>query len=228
MRWISFVMFIVVKYLSKLFYKYKVYWYTPKNKIAWQDIRLIIFLNHTSLFEFVYLAVLPNHFLYRLSKKMVAPAADKTMDRPLVGTFFKLFNPGLIAISRKRDDTWHNFMEAIHQDAIILIAPEGRMKRVNGLDTNGYKMTVKSGIVDILKELHTGKMVFAYSGGLHHVQIPDTHKFKVFKQVAIDIELLDINTYKHSFDSQLHSDQWYAAVLNDMQSRLEQKIPSIS
>ena len=148
----------------------------PQGKV-----RLIIFLHHTSLYEFLYLGFLPNHFLRKLSKRMVAPAADKTLNRPLVGVFFKLFSPGMIPITRKRDDSWGNFLESIYDDSIILIAPEGRMKRKTGLDLDGKKMTVKPGVVDILAGLDKGQMVIAYSGGLHHVQVPDEGLPKLFK-----------------------------------------------
>lgn len=50
---------------------------------------------------------------------MVAPGADKTLNRPFVGIFFKLFSPGMISITRKRDDSWDNFLESIYEDSII-------------------------------------------------------------------------------------------------------------
>ena len=85
---------------------------------------------------------------------MAAPGADKTLDRPLVGTLYKLMSPGITSITRKRDDTWEQFVHSISPDSIIVIAPEGRMKRKNGLDLDGNKMTVRSGVADLLIDLY--------------------------------------------------------------------------
>ncbi len=220
---ISYFILLCIKYFSRLFYHFEIGW--PQNKIKWGKLRLIVFLHHTSLYEFLYLGFLPNHFLRKLSKRMVAPAADKTLNRPLVGFFFKLFSPGMIPITRKRDDSWGNFLESIYDDSIILIAPEGRMKRKTGLDLDGKKMTVKPGVVDILAGLNNGQMVFAYSGGLHHVQVPDEGLPKLFKTLKMNLEAFDINEYKSLFAFAKGSDDWKKAVLTDMQHRLEMKVP---
>jgi len=220
---ISYFFLLCIKYFSRLFYRFEIGW--PEQEIKWGKVRLIIFLHHTSLYEFLYLGFLPNHFLRKLSKRMVAPAADKTLNRPLVGVFFKLFSPGMIPITRKRDDSWGNFLESIYDDSIILIAPEGRMKRKTGLDLDGNKMNVKPGVVDILAGLNNGQMVFAYSGGLHHVQVPDEGLPKLFKTLKMNLEAFDINEYKSLFAFAKGSDDWKKAVLTDMQHRLEMKVP---
>ena len=220
---ISYFLLLSIKYFSRLFYRFEIGW--PEKRIKWGKIRLLIFLNHTSLFEFLYLGILPNHFLRKLSKRMVAPAANKTLDRPIVGTFFKMFSPGMISITRKRDDSWENFLESIYEDSIILIAPEGRMKRKNGLDLDGNKMTVKPGVADIISGLQSGEMAIAYSGGLHHVQIPDEGLPKLFKTIKMNIELFDIPTYKAMFNADIGSNIWRQLVLNDLQIRLETKVP---
>lgn len=220
---ISYFLLLSIKYFSRLFYRFEIGW--PEQRIKWSKIRLLIFLNHTSLFEFLYLGILPNHFLRKLSKRMVAPAANKTLDRPIVGTFFKMFSPGMIPITRKRDDSWENFLESIYEDSIILIAPEGRMKRKNGLDLEGNKMNVKPGVVDIINGLHSGEMAIAYSGGLHHVQIPDEGLPKLFKTIKMNIELFDIPSYKAMFNADIGSDVWRQLVLKDLQMRLETKVP---
>jgi hypothetical protein len=80
---------------------------------------------------------------------MVAPGADKTLDRPFVGAIFRLFSPGMTSITRLRDDTWQQFLDSIARDSIIVIAAEGRMKRRTGLDLEGKKMTVRAGVIDI-------------------------------------------------------------------------------
>lgn len=223
---ISYCFLLLIKYLSRIFYRFEIGW--PEKRIRWKDIRLIIFLNHTSLFEFLYMGFIPNHFLRKLSKRMVAPAADKTLNRPVVGTFFKLFSPGMISITRKRDNSWENFLDSIYEDSIILIAPEGRMKRKNGLDLEGKKMSVKPGVVDILSGLHQGQMVIAYSGGLHHVQIPDEGLPKLFKTLKMDLETFNINDYKRMFGGEMGSMDWKKAVLEDLQWRLENKVPAFT
>lgn len=222
-RLISFSVLLFLKGLSAVFYKFKVGW--PSEQIRWNDIRLIIFLNHTSLFEPIFLGILPVSFLWRLSGHLAAPGADKTMNRPIVGTLYKLMSPGITSISRKRDDTWEHFMDTITTDSVIVIAPEGRMKRKNGLDLEGNKMTVRGGVADILSHLEKGQLAIAYSGGLHHVQIPDEGLPKVFKTLKINIDVMEIANYKTSFSSPTGSSEWKKQLLDDLQLRLENKIP---
>lgn len=220
---VSFIILVSIKYFSKLFYKFEIGW--PKTQIKWDEIKLIIFLNHTSLYEILYLGFLPNHFLRKLSKRLVAPAASKTMDRPIVGFFFKLFSPGMISISRKRDASWSNFLDSIYKDSVIVIAPEGRMMRKTGLDLEGNKMTVKSGVLDILSGLNSGKMAIAYSGGLHHVQVPNEGFPKLFKTLKMNLEYFDIQEYKKTFQETIGSEAWRKSVLEDLQWRLENNVP---
>lgn len=222
---VSYLTLLCIKYFSKVFYTFQITWPPKEKRIRWNDVKLIIFLNHTSLFEFLFLGFLPNHFLRTLSKRMVAPAADKTLNRPLVGFFFKLFSPGMMPITRKRDNTWDEFLESIYEDSIIIIAPEGRMMRKNGLDLDGNKMTVKPGVVDVLKGLNKGQMVLAYSGGLHHVQIPGEGLPKLFKTIKMNIETFEIPEYKNLFNVPTGSDIWKKMVLDDLQNRLETKVP---
>ena len=221
-RLVSFSILLGIKILTNIFYRFRIGW--PEKEIVWADVRLIVFLNHTSLFEFLYVGFLPVHFLWRLSRRMVIPGADKTLNRPLVGIFFKLFSPGMISITRKRDDSWNQFMHSIYEDSIILIAAEGRMKRKSGLDLEGKKMTVRPGVIDILKELHRGQMVIAYSGGLHHVQIPGEGTPRLFKTLKMNLEVFDIADYKAGFPEPGTS-KWKLAVLEDMQHRLETRVP---
>lgn len=225
--YIRYIFLLFIKYLSKLFYSYEVQWPHGDRQIRWKDIKFLVLLNHTSLYEFLYLAVLPNAFLRKLSRRMVVPAADKTMNRPVVGRFFKMFAPGMVTITRKRDDTWSNFLESIYEDSVILIAPEGRMMRGTGLDLFGNKMTVRGGVADILEGLDKGQMVIAYSGGLHHVQIPGETFPRIFKTLKISMETYDIPEYKALFKSPVGSEEWKKEVVDDMQWRLETKPPKV-
>ena len=223
---LSFLTLLFIKAMSNLFYKFDIGW--PKqNKIRWNDVKLIIFLNHTSLFEVLYLGFLPIPFLRMLSKRMVAPGADKTLNRPIVGFFFKLFSPGMTPITRKRDNSWQEFLESMNPDSIIIIAPEGRMKRKTGLDLEGKKMTVRAGVIDVIKSVDKGQMIFAYSGGLHHVQIPGEGFPKLFKTLKMDLETFEISEYKAMFNQEeTGSRAWRKSVLDDIQNRLETKPPT--
>lgn len=225
-RILSFVTLLTIKLLAKTFYRFKIGW--PKEgQVEWDRIRCIIFLNHTSLYELLYVGFLPVKFLWMLSARMAAPGADKTLNRPFVGTIFKLFSPGMVSITRKRDDSWKQFLESIRPDSIVLIAAEGRMKRRNGLDLQGKKMTVKPGVTDILAGLDKGQLVLAYSGGLHHVQAPGEGWPKVFKTIRMNLEVFEIPEYKATFNAEPGSQTWKKLVLDDLQNRLETKPPVI-
>ena len=223
----SFLALLLIKGISNLLIKFKIGWPDNNPNVPWNEIRLIVFLNHTSLLEPVYLGFLPISFLRRLSKRLIAPGADKTLNRPIVGFLYKLLSPQIIPITRKRDDSWNNFMNTLSPDSIIAIAPEGRMKRRNGLDLNGEKMTVRGGVVDVLECLRAGKMAIAYSGGLHHVHAPGEKAYHVFQTLKLNLELLDITEYKASFAATEGSEEWRKLLLADLQHRLETKVPEL-
>lgn len=218
---ISFILVSILKILSLIFFKFEVNWLNCEP--SWKKVRMIVFLNHTSLYEPLYIGVIPFGFLWRLARKMVAPGADKTLNRPIVGLIWKIMGPGIYSVSRKRDKTWRKFMDAIHRRSVIVIAAEGRMKRENGLDLQGKPMTVRSGVADILEHLHDGNIIVAYSGGLHHVQKPGQTKPNLFKTLKINIEVLDIDTYKSKFNTE--GVQWKKDVVKDLQHRLENNCP---
>jgi len=222
-RLLSFLVLFSIKIISAIFYRFKIGW--PKERIRWNDVRLIIFLNHTSLFEPIFLGFLPLGFLWQLSARLAAPGADKTLNRPLVGTLYKLMSPGIKSITRKRDESWNSFMDSIEENSIICIAPEGRMMRKNGLDLDGNKMTVKPGVADIIAELDKGQMVIAYSGGLHHVQIPGEGLPKVFKTLKLNAEVYEIADYKKKFSEPVGGNTWKRELVDDLQHRLETKVP---
>ena len=192
---IVFTILYSLKILSKIFYRYDFDWVgkLPQGD-PWSGLRLVVFLNHTSLFEPIFLAVTPGRFIWRLAAHGVVPAADKTTDRPLVGMIFKFIAHRVIPITRQRDDTWTQVLSTIGESSMVAIAPEGRMKRATGFDLHGNPMTVRGGVADILKALNHGRMLVAYSGGLHHVQIPGRVP-NLFKTVRLRVEVLDIAEY---------------------------------
>lgn len=187
-------MIVSLKYLSKIFYRHDFSFVGDVPDNPWGDHRLVAFLNHTSLFEPVFLGGCPNSFIWRLAAHGVVPAADKTTGRPLVGIIFKFVAHRVIAITRERDDTWFKVLNSIDPDSMVIIAPEGRMKRANGLDLQGNPMTVRGGIADILLSIREGRMLLAYSGGLHHVQVPGRIP-NVFKTVRMRLEVVEISKY---------------------------------
>lgn len=218
---LSFFILLSIKIFAKLFYRTEVNWINCEP--TFKSIRLIAFLNHTSLYEPLYIGILPVSFIWRLARKLVAPGADKTLDRPLVGFFWKIMSPGMISITRRRDKSWIRFMNAIHERAVIAMALEGRMKRRNGLDLAGRKMTVKSGISDIVQEMDEGNILVAYSGGLHHVQVPGQKLPRLFKKLKLNLEVIDIQEYKSQFNTE--GIQWKRDVTADFQKRLETNCP---
>jgi hypothetical protein len=192
---IVFSLLFSLKILSRIFYRHD--WSFVGEKLPgnpWKGLRLVVFLNHTSLFEPLFLGVPPPRFIWRLAAHGVVPAADKTTDRPLVGMIFRFIAHEVIPITRQRDDTWAQVLSTIEPDSMVAIAPEGRMKRANGLDLHGRPMTVRGGVADILQSMQNGRMLLAYSGGLHHVQVPG-HVPSVFKTVRLRVEILEIRDY---------------------------------
>lgn len=218
---LSFILLSLFKIFSQVFYKFEIKWLNSAP--TWKKVRFIVFLNHTSLYEPLYIGIVPYTFLWRLSRKMVAPGADKTLNRPIVGKIWKLMGPGIYSISRKRDKTWRKFMDAIHNRSVIVMAAEGRMKRETGLDLNGRPMTVRAGVADVLEHLKDGNILVAYSGGLHHVQKPGQTKPNFFKTLKMNVEVLDIDEYKSRFNTE--GIQWKKDVVADFQRRLENNCP---
>jgi hypothetical protein len=70
------------------------------------------------------------------------------------------------------------------------------MKRANGLDSQGKPMTVRGGIADILETMGDGRMLLAYSGGLHHIQVPGQRFPRLFKTIRMRLEVVDIVSYR--------------------------------
>lgn len=221
-----FSMLFALKVLSRIFYRYDVAWVgdVPAGD-PWRGIRLVAFLNHTSLFEPVFTAAVPSRFLWRLARHGVVPAADKTTGRPLVGMIFKFVARHVIAITRERDHTWFEVLEKIDPDSMVVLAPEGRMMRANGLDAQGKPMTVRGGVADILQVIPSGPMLIAYSGGLHHVQIPGERP-KVFKTVRLRLEQVEISAYRDEMMKRGGEEGFKKAVIADLERRRDAYSPT--
>lgn len=222
---IVFSLLYSLKILSRIFYRHDVAWVgevPPGN--PWKRFRLLVFLNHTSLFEPLFLGVPPAGFIWRLAAHGVVPAADKTTDRPLVGMVFRFIAHKVIPITRQRDDTWAQVLSTISAKSMVAIAPEGRMKRANGLDLHGKPMTVRGGVSDILLALRSGPMLIAYSGGLHHVQVPG-HIPNVFKTVRLRLEVLEIADYIAEMMENGGEDEFKVNVIRDLERRRDLYCP---
>jgi len=208
-----------VKLLTRCFFRFDWGWVGKVPSDGFRDTKIGIFLNHTSLWEPIFLGTLPASLLWKMAKDGVMPGADITMNRPVAGRLFKLITKDSVSISRKRDRTWESFLARIKPESYVLIAAEGRMKRPNGLDKEGRPMTVKGGIVDVLKKIGHGKMVLCYSAGLHHIQAPGDRFPKLFRVAKIRYEALEIESYLKSFGEGPDARELRRQVVADLENR---------
>lgn len=222
--WISRLLAVFIWGFSRLFYRFETHWVNPPSPELWPEIRVFAFLHHTSLMEPLFFGAFPLAFLWDAAAKARIPGADKTMNRPIVGRFYKFFSPNTIAISRKRDESWQLFLDGVGPDVLVALAPEGRMMRPNGLDAEGKPMSVRGGIADILLRMGSGKMLLAYSGGLHHVNQPGQKGFRLFQTLRMNFEWVDIESYLQGFDATEPS-HLRVAIARDLEERLARHKP---
>jgi hypothetical protein len=226
--YLVFLILLGVKVLARLFYAIDMRWIGELPPKPWRHIRLVAFLNHTSLYEPLFAGGPPVHFLWRIARHGVVPIADKTAQRLLVGRFFKLIANRVISITRQRDETWEEVLDRIDPDAMVIIAPEGRMKRSTGFDSAGQPMTVRGGIAEILESIEGGRMVIAYSGGLHHVQAPGERYPRPFKTIRMRIELVDIARYRDELLARAGPRGFKRAVVADLERRRDTICPPLA
>lgn len=215
-----YLLLLVVKALSRTFYDFEIDWVGQRPRDPWTNLRLVLILNHTSLYEPLFAGWVPRRFLKHVAYHGLVPIADKTFNRPMVGRFFSMVARNVIPISRLRDDTWDRFIGHIHPEALVVMLPEGRMKRSSGMDLEGNPMTIRGGVADILERLPQGRMLIAYSGGLHHVQVPNQFIPKVFKTLRMKVESLDIDCYRSMLLKKCGPLNFKAAVVQDLGDRL--------
>ncbi|WP_448211455.1 1-acyl-sn-glycerol-3-phosphate acyltransferase [Colwellia sp. MEBiC06753] len=218
-RFIQYLFLLKIKYVAKSFYRFNVHTSVDLSVNDWQQVKLIVLLNHTSLFEPILLGVAPNSLVKTIANKLIIPAAESTLKRPFAGKLLKTLIPGCVPITRKKDASWQYFLDQIDHDNLTAILPEGRMKRRNGLDKHGKPMTIKPGVAEILQRINSGQMLVVYSGGLHHIQAPGDKLPKVFKTIDVGLELIDIAQYKAGFDNK-HFANFQEYVVSDLQQRL--------
>jgi len=225
--YLRFGILIGIKYFAKIFYKVEMSWITGPEPVSFTDVRCMLLLNHTSLFEPLFCGALPNRALWEFATRGVFPGADITMSRPIAGKFFKLLSKDVISITRKRDDSWQDFLDLVGSNAMVLMAAEGRMKRPNGLDKAGKKMTVRGGAADVIQKIDSGKLMLAYSGGLHHIQVPGQKLPKIFKTLRIKFEMIDIVEYKAKFIDHTDLKRVRLAISRELDSRRDRVCPEM-
>jgi 1-acyl-sn-glycerol-3-phosphate acyltransferase len=142
-----------------------------------------------------------------------------------IGLFFAFLVRHPIVVTRQRDATWEEVLNRVDSEAIVIILPEGRMKRANGLDSSGREMTVRAGIADILEALPDGRMLMVYSGGLHHIQVPGDLLPKPFKTVRVRMEMIDIAAYKNELTRDFPDLDFRKAVVADLTRRRDMYCP---
>jgi len=222
---LPFLLLATTKVFSHAFYRLEMRWIGDAKPEAWRDARLIILLNHTSLFEPLFSHAMPWDFVRRFSARGVFPAADVTLRRPIAGRIIRMLAPKVAPLTRKRDDSWSDFMRGLGDDAILIFVPEGRMKRRDGFDKDGRPMTVRAGIADVLRQLGKGTMLIAYSGGLHHVQAPGDRFPRLFKPLKLAVEAVRIEDYLAGLGVEADSEGFRLSVTKDLESRRDRHIP---
>ncbi len=216
---IKFITLVFIKLFSQLFYRQKLHWINPGEVNAFKDLRLVIFLNHTSLFEPLFTGFAPLSFLWDMAKRGVFPVADITMKRPILGKFIKLLGQRAVSITRKRDQTWEEFLESIGHNSLVIILPEGRMMRRTGLDKKGNPMTVKGGVADMIWAIKEGKMLIITSGGLHHIQAPGEGFPHLFRPMQAVVQVEEIKTFKEGLSHDFL--KFKREVVSNLQKRKE-------
>ena len=223
--YLVFAFLFLVKAVSRLFYRIEMVWIGDPPPDPWRGHRIVAVLNHTSLYEALFAAGCPNHFLWRMARHGVVPIAQKTADRPIVGRIYKTVAGNVIPITRERDETWTQVLRTIDPDAMVVLFPEGRMKRASGLDSDGKPMTVRAGIADLLEAVGTGRMLLAYSEGLHHVQVPGERFPRLFKTLRMKLEVVDIESYCRERFAEGGKIGFRRAVVNDLERRRDANCP---
>lgn len=218
-RLINFLILAFLKLIARLFYRFDVAWVGDPPKHPWGPYKVLAILNHTSLFEWLYIGLVPLKTVWRIAGHGFVPTADVTLQRPFVGTFFKLLAPHVVPITRQSDSTWQAVIDRSNEDVMVIILPEGRMKRANGLDKRGNRMTVLGGIADILRAIPDGDMLLAHSRGLHHVQVPGQRFPKLFKTLTMRLEEIDIPAYKKFLGGEDDPSEFKHRVKTDLEHR---------
>ena len=224
---LTFILLSSIMILSRIFFRFEGEWLGDIPARDWGKLRALVILNHTSLFEPL-LAGFGNMRLFWLfSRHGVLPVAEKTMRRR-IGIVFRFLVRHPIVITRQRDHTWESVLNRIDDQSLVIILPEGRMKRTDGLDAGGRPMTIRGGIADILEPLESGRILMVYSGGLHHIQTPGQSRWpKLFRTVRARLELMDIQDYKACVLAASEGKNFRRALIKDLTARRDLHCPAL-
>lgn len=212
---------LAVRWLCRRCYDYDFGWLEEPEGDPWLDAGIVIILNHTSLFEPLFLGGVPRRFVRRIATAGLVPIATKTMDRPVVGRIFRLLVPEIVPVTRERDETWEAYLDRSEDPAtLVFLLPEGRMKRRTGLDARGGPMTVLGGVADVLERARSDeRMLLAYSGGLHHVHAPGDRFFRLFEELTMSLEAVDLRPYRETLRSTAGAVGFKEATVADLTRR---------
>jgi 1-acyl-sn-glycerol-3-phosphate acyltransferase len=222
---ITFALLVGVRILSRLFFRLENEWIGGEPEDYAAGTRIVAVLNHTSLYEPIIAGYAPFNLLWKFARHGVLPVAEKTMRRR-IGLFFAFLVRYPIVVTRQRDATWDKVLNRVDSRTLVIILPEGRMKRRNGLDSQGREMTVRGGIADILEALPDGRMLVVYSGGLHHIQAPGELLPRAFKTVRCRMEMVDIAEYKRALGAEDSQADFRTAVIADLTRRRDAHCPA--
>ncbi len=87
-RTFVFLVLASLKTLGHLFYTFSIS-YDKQHTIDWRKIKLIAFINHTSLFDLLLVCVFPYSFLWEAAERTMTPIAEKPSKGPLSVLFLK-------------------------------------------------------------------------------------------------------------------------------------------
>jgi len=225
-RLLAFFILASIKTVGRLLFSFEVE-HQGERRVTWSEVRLIAWINHTSLYDVFLISVIPYGTLWRASKDCLTPIAEKTYRRPVVGFIFRNLTMSKTAVSQKRDDTWSQFLGSITQSSMVALFPEGRMKRKSGLDKHGRPLTVRGGIADVLSCMGNGQMLIQYSGGMHHIHAPGQRFPRLFKTVRVRLETVGIQEYKHSLEQADH-EAFKTEVIRDLTARRDRTLVKLS
>ena len=220
-----FLLLLGVRATSRLLFRLREDWMPTKPDEMADDTRIVAILNHTSLYEPLIAGYASTKLLWSFARNGVLPVAEKTMNRR-IGFFFRSFVRHTVTVTRQRDSTWDEVLKRIDGKALVLILPEGRMKRRTGFDSKGRAMTVRAGIADILEALPDGRMLMVYSGGLHHIQAPGELLARPFKTILCRFEMIDIASYKLELAEKYSDLTFRKAVIHDLTERRNTYCPT--
>jgi len=219
-----FILLWITRLISRTVYRHRLEWICEHDADWHRGVRVLAVLNHTSLYEPLLVGFASTPLLWDLASHGVLPIAEKTMKRP-IGRFFAHLVRHVVVITRQRDHTWDQVLNHVDQRALVIILPEGRMMRRNGLDALGRPMTVRGGIYDILETLGQGRLLIVYSGGLHHIQAPGERLPRLLRTIHGKMELLEIDEYLAGLRESAGDSSLKAAVISDLQRRRDLHCP---